>query len=307
MKIYDCIIFYNEIDLLCLRLRLLSDVVDKFVIVELDTSFRGKKKERIFQNNKDVFHQYLDKIIYITNDEIESPVYKGDGDWSIEYFQRNLLSKALYHCDMDDLIMLSDVDEIPNPELLKNLDKWMVKTGTSLAQKYRRCGYGAATLPIRRLSKFVIGRMTVMEALNYMQVSCVYKNHYYYMNCAADGFWVGTMISKFKNLSFPQAFRDNRKYAPMIMGSGWHFSYLGGLDSVKIKLNSIVDGRPEIIEKMKKYNNDNDYIEHCLREGKDIFGRNDKANQFKFIDPTDIGLPNIDEIVDTYPQFFHKS
>ena len=64
MKIYDCFIFNNEVDLLKLRLNILDDVVDKFVIIEGKKTFSGNDKESIFLKNKEKFSRWEDKIIY---------------------------------------------------------------------------------------------------------------------------------------------------------------------------------------------------------------------------------------------------
>ena len=64
MKIFDCFIFNNEVELLEIRLNILNDVVDKFVIVEGKSTFSGKKKDSSFLKNKDRFEKWNDKIIY---------------------------------------------------------------------------------------------------------------------------------------------------------------------------------------------------------------------------------------------------
>ena len=65
MKIYDCFIFYNELDLLELRLTELSDYVDHFVLVEADQTHQSKPKPFIFEENRERYSKWLDKIIHI--------------------------------------------------------------------------------------------------------------------------------------------------------------------------------------------------------------------------------------------------
>ena len=108
MKIFDCFIFNHEIELLEIRLNILNDYVDKFVITEGDVTFRGLPKESYFLKNKERFSQWEDKIILnsITIPECESP-------WDREIYSRN----AMIDLDVfeeDDLILTSDSDEIPN-------------------------------------------------------------------------------------------------------------------------------------------------------------------------------------------------
>jgi beta-1,4-mannosyl-glycoprotein beta-1,4-N-acetylglucosaminyltransferase len=70
IKIIDCFIFYNEIDLLTYRLNILNDIVDKFVIVESTYTFSGKEKKLYFNENKHLFEKFNEKIIHIIVDNI---------------------------------------------------------------------------------------------------------------------------------------------------------------------------------------------------------------------------------------------
>jgi beta-1,4-mannosyl-glycoprotein beta-1,4-N-acetylglucosaminyltransferase len=63
--IYDCFTFFNELDLLEIRLETLNDVVDKFVLVEATKTFRGENKVLYFKDNQERFAKFLKKIIYI--------------------------------------------------------------------------------------------------------------------------------------------------------------------------------------------------------------------------------------------------
>ena len=65
VKVYDCFIFFNELDLLELRLETLDPYVDHFVISECDSTFSGEDKPFYFEENKEKFSKFLDKIIYI--------------------------------------------------------------------------------------------------------------------------------------------------------------------------------------------------------------------------------------------------
>ena len=86
--IYDCFTFFNEIELLKIRMNILNDVVDKFVIVEADKTQRGVSKAFNFEKIKAEFdNEYPNKIIYIK--ATNCPVLENSKDWAIEYFQRN--------------------------------------------------------------------------------------------------------------------------------------------------------------------------------------------------------------------------
>ena len=113
----DCFIFYNEIQMLKYRLNLLKDVVDYFVLVESTHTFSGKQKELYF--NKHLFSEF--KIIHILVNDFPF-LYNPTKDqiWKNEKYQRNCIQRGLesLKLDEDDYIIISDVDEIPDPETL---------------------------------------------------------------------------------------------------------------------------------------------------------------------------------------------
>jgi len=108
--IYDCFTFFDELDLLELRLQILDPVVDRFVLCEAPFTFRGKPKPLYFAESQSRFARW--------NHKITALVYPGPvaGDpWANEWGQRDHLALGLRECDPDDLILLSDCDEIPDP------------------------------------------------------------------------------------------------------------------------------------------------------------------------------------------------
>lgn len=119
MAIYDCCMIFDEIDLLKIRMDLLNSIVDYFVVIESNKTFRGGDKKYTFLERKGEFSAWSDKIVYIKAEN--APEWSGDGDWSIEKYQRNCMIEGLGNCGEEDLIMISDVDEIPNPEIIANL------------------------------------------------------------------------------------------------------------------------------------------------------------------------------------------
>ena len=119
-KIIDCFTFYNEIDLLNLRLSELYDYVDYFVISESLHTHRGKSKKLYLEENMDLFSQFKDKIINVCD---KTKYNSSDYSWKIENNQRNEIAKGLSSLDLDDndQILISDLDEIPNIETLKKV------------------------------------------------------------------------------------------------------------------------------------------------------------------------------------------
>ena len=129
MKIFDCTMFFDENMMYDLRLNLLNDYVDKFVVVESLYTHRGNKKKQNF--NIEDYKKFKDKIIYILIDEEPNDLYEinDEKDKDNEGLKRlntlkriklqyNSLEKGIKDADLDDLIILSDCDEIPN---LKNI------------------------------------------------------------------------------------------------------------------------------------------------------------------------------------------
>ena len=128
MNIYDAFMYFDEDILLDLRLNTLDKFVKKFVITEATYTHNGKKKKLNFDIDK--FKKFKDKIIYIVVDEQPKNIKKLSSKDSKEkygeklilngmardYFQRDSLLKGLKEADREDLILISDLDEIPNLE-----------------------------------------------------------------------------------------------------------------------------------------------------------------------------------------------
>jgi len=109
IMIVDCFTFYNELDILKRRLKYLSPVVDKFVLVESTVTHRGVPKELYYQTHKEMFEDWEHKIIHVVVDD--NPTDKDP--WVRENFQRNSIMRGLVDFDDDTLVMISDVDEVP--------------------------------------------------------------------------------------------------------------------------------------------------------------------------------------------------
>ena len=208
--LYDCFLFFNELDLLDLRLEELGPLVDKFVLVEADKTFSGKMKELCFVNNRHRYAKYLDKIINISVEDM--PVDKNR--WKVERYQRNSILRGLSACHPEDIIMVSDIDEIPHPEAVQALRDF-------------------------KKDKFI--------ASFKQRLFC------YYLNGSIGTVWQGTAATRRKFLKFPQDLRDvgTRKFLrkTVINNGGWHFSYLGLAETIAYKMHSFAHAefdRPNI-------------------------------------------------------------
>ena len=133
MKIYDCTTFYSEQMMLEIRFNILNEFVHKFIVVESLYSHSGKKKKLNFDINN--YPKFKDKIIYLVIDKEPQNLIRHDSnlkqhekrinslkriDLSYDYMQ-----KGIEQASEEDLIILSDNDEIPNlnAELFKKTNK----------------------------------------------------------------------------------------------------------------------------------------------------------------------------------------
>ena len=128
MKIIDCFIFYNELDILHYRLNILKDIVDYFIIVESTHTFVGKEKTLYFENNKHLFDEFKDKIIHIVCNDMPhihpNINYVANQQWNNEKHQRNCIHtgidiyNSMNGLTDEDILLISDVDEIPDKNTL---------------------------------------------------------------------------------------------------------------------------------------------------------------------------------------------
>lgn len=245
MKVIDTFCFFNELDLLEFRLKLLGDKVDKFVICESNLTHSGKPKSYILEENMARYDRWKDKIVYlpieqsaenIVFDKVETYT-PTDGAWVLENEQRNALSYANEFIEDDDLVMISDLDEMPNPGAIDALINSAIPTSPDKV------------------------------------VSLTVLFHCYYMNCQMHGrdrLWNATVACSgkaFKSTT-PQYLRDNRNHFPRMPNAGWHFSYLGGIDKIKTKIEAFAHtefNRPHIASE--------DHIISAVEEAKDILQR----------------------------------
>ena len=128
----DSFMFYNELDILELRLMCLDRYVDRFVLVEAEVNHVGGPKELFFEKNKERFAKWLPKITHIVVSAAEAP--KEESPWCREKYQRECILRGLEDVPNDSIVMISDVDEIPDmkkvrfeqlPHLVNSVHMWM--------------------------------------------------------------------------------------------------------------------------------------------------------------------------------------
>ena len=209
MKIFDCFIFFDERDLVELRINILKDYVDYFVICEAKQNHRGVQKKLNFPLEK--FDQIKEKIIYITLDSFP----KFNSSWKRQDYQRNYLLNGLSKADSNDLILFSDADEIPNPKILKNLYKECYDKVGIFVQKFF---YYKLNLNVPSYSEWEGTRATIKKNIKSFS-------------------WMRDKV-KLKNLKYKFWRFDKYKRVYKVDNGGWHFSFLGDPKFIASKIKS---------------------------------------------------------------------
>ena len=249
MKVVDVVPFFDEIDLLEIRLNVLHSAVDYFVISEYDYSFAGLEKPYNLQKSLHKFSKFSSKIIYIR--EKQSKILSS---FENDDLQKNSIKKHLkMHFSENDLLLFGDVDEIPTLEGVKYVVS-QLQENNSYFHFAQRMFYGFLN----------------NEHINNLLIS--YSGEF---DGVKKKMWLGTIatrMSVLNDLDMSQLRAPERKYSShRISQGGWHYSYCGGegMDFIeratkKIKNNAHQEmNRNEILEELEKN----------LRLGRDILKR----------------------------------
>ena len=268
--IYDCIPFFNELDILKLRMQILSPYVDKFVLEESTVTFSGEPKEMIFAKNRDMFREFEDKILYVAVDN--SPM-SGVTTHERDKFQKNQLIRAMTEAKPDDIVIFSDVDEIPNPKVLQkivqNFDQEKIY---HLAQRMFYC-----FLNMEEVSGNLLSITGEFQGVDRKQ-------------------WLGTKICCFKNLPkegivFLREVSPKDPRSVRVPDGGWHFGYMGGDGERDVAKRIGIKVQAAAHQEYNKSRYLNEAVDRLLC-GEDIFDRNAKF----------IRVP----IDDSYPEFLRE-
>lgn len=204
-KIFDCFTFFNEYEVLELRLKELYDAVDYFVLVEANKTHSGKLKPWNFDAERDRYSKYLDKIIYVQVTDL--PDYnktkrRGLVNWVPENHQRNCIGRGLKgRAERGDIIFISDCDEIWDKN---SIEPYLGVDGLVLFKQAK---------------------------------------YYFYVNwLQADSPWPGSAMVKYGKFVSPQQVRDARCRARYVVErGGWHYSYQGGASKIHTKVQNIAE------------------------------------------------------------------
>ena len=236
MNILDCVTYFDEETILDLRLNILNEHVTKFIITEGKYDHRGKKKKLNFDLEK--YDKFKDKIIYLPVDNF--PNLKNP--WEMLEYQRNYSMHEIKNYDDDTFVLISDIDEIPNP---KKINEFINSNSN----------YG------------VFEQLFFYYKLNLINTK--------------QTKWYGTKICKKKNLKNPNWLReykikqypwwrfDKPENMKIIQNGGWHFSFLYNVEGIINKISSFQHSEFD-----KKEFKDMNKIKEKIKEGKDIFNRN---------------------------------
>lgn len=233
--IIDSFLFFQEYDMLEFRLRMLYDHVDKFVIVESDTTYSGNKKSYNFWEHEKRYKWAREKIIYHKfSPDVDGldfgyrpKEYEPDApQWKVEYQQRNAIIQACKEFNDSTIIMVSDCDEIPSREVVE----------------FRKT-----------------------NALVY-PMSCQQQVSAFNLNYICDIDWRGTTIATLdhaRSVSI-QGMRDMRNRYSVMPNAGWHLSYFDTPENIKYKIQSFSHA---------EYNNDDclSKVDDAVKNGSPIF------------------------------------
>ena len=272
--IIDAFTFFNEKELVELRIKYLSDIVDYFLIVEADHTHTGKKKNWNFPevlngslkdySNKIRYHQMK---VDLEKAEVEkSPNYIGKTlgrSWRIETIQRNFLKEAYKkYSTSDDIIIMSDLDEIPSKDKIS-----FIKTSD-----------------FKTIAPIALGQNLFHLNCNYLDIEE----------------WIGSVIltTQLMEKFEPQVFRDYKNRISRLTDAGWSFSSFGGVKRIREKLEAFCH---EEYNK-EKYKSES-HLKNCIETGSDLFDRqvNKKKVEKKFF-PKDLL-----KLMEENPDFYFNS
>ena len=248
MKIYDCITYFDEDVILKIRLNVLYNIVDKFIISEGAFNHRGLKRKLNFKVEN--YKEFSDKIIYLPINNFPDL----NDPWSMLKHQRNSANNFLQELHENDYVIISDVDEIPNPIKISEFTKQNKDLG-------------------------VFEQLMFYYKLNILNET--------------SPFWHGSKICKlkyFKNPEWLRAYKhkqypwwrfDKPKNLEIIKDGGWHYSFLYNLEGIIKKISSYQHSE---YDNARFKNKDN--LEYKIKNKLDLFGRNYKYKRIEIDNKT---------------------
>jgi beta-1,4-mannosyl-glycoprotein beta-1,4-N-acetylglucosaminyltransferase len=210
-KVYDCFLFYNEFELLEVRLHELSDHVDKFVLVESCETFRGKPKKFYFEENKQLFEKYKDKIIHV---KLTEP-FKTEKLFERERYQRSQVLRGLKNAKPGDIVFISDLDEIIRGSKVAEVVKMITSKKAEAAILEQKMYYGF---------------FNRQQADGWRGPVCT---TYRVMKRISPA-----LTRRLRNLRPKKVKKSKLTKIEIVPNAGWHFTSMGGVDRAILKIES---------------------------------------------------------------------
>jgi len=265
-RIVDVFPFFNELDVLALRLRVLADVVDQHFVVQAMETHSGLPKPLYFNPDDERWRPWRDKLVNIVLPTLGLPP-TNENRWTREHYPREIIPTVLdlWHRHDDDLVLMSDVDEIPVPILLEAY--------ADQVREEQWVGFRAAC-------------------------------YYYYLNLRVPRphKCIAFATAGYVRQMGGQYFRD-RAHRPAIgpVEGGWHFSWLGGVEAMITKLSSFAHSEFDT-DKVK----DPAHLARCINETRSFFPtvngrRTEHSGQFFQVPLRELPLE-----VFLYPERYHQ-
>jgi beta-1,4-mannosyl-glycoprotein beta-1,4-N-acetylglucosaminyltransferase len=260
-KVYYAVEFFNELNTLEIALETLNDVVDYFIVSESLTSHQeGLSKPLYFEENKQRFAKFLPKIIHQIIDDtpddfsdlsliqakdethrivldktkINIRGIETQKNYCRDGYEKECLLRAMGTCEDEDIVIVSDTDEIPDPNAVR----------------------------------LVIDNFDPTLVYNFN------LNHYwFYFNCLKTDEWIGNRLLTFANFKSKSMneLRDMKRLSGVIVkNGGWHFSFQGSVETIKQKIQSYGEksiNRPDVVDNIKEF------IDDCITNQHDFFYR----------------------------------
>jgi len=269
MKIIDSFVFNNELEILDLRLNILSEVVDYYILVEADHTQSLIPKPFYFEENKLNFKSFSDKIIHI---KVADCPESNSHNWEMENFQRNCIIRGIVKLSFlknDDILLVSDVDEIPN---LNNENLQILKNMKNL----------------------------ISFEMDY--------NPFYVNLCTQNKKWIGTIATIIENLKYvtPQKLRDIKNNVDIIKNGGNHFGYSGGKNKIYQKFFSCIE--PYDKSKIPDFNSFSKEFDRKIKDGGSFLFSDKNDDSIKLIKYDESKLPKyLIENKEKFKHLFYES
>ena len=282
MKIFDCFMYYNEDIVLDLRLNYLNNFVDHFIIIESTFDHRGKRKKLNFNIEK--FTKFKNKISYFILDDqpkdieeveandsedIKSSKYILNG-YKRDHFQRNYINEGIKDAKEEDIIIISDIDEIPK---LKNIKFEKIK------------------------NKLIIFK----QKMCYYKFNLFQKDYDWFGSraCSKKMLRSPQWLRDIKSKQYPiwriDLLFSKKKYSNihMVNDGGWHFSYLNTPELIEQKLKSYTHHREYDLNPIGI-----DNIKKRIENRESVYNLNVDMKKNQFSEGVSLNLMEIDELPD---------